>query len=131
MERFYRGKNRHTSLHFATIIFFLAATIRIIRIRIKVCNHKLIVLFFHFFNNFLNIFILVVNIKLSCLSAYRFAEVPLNINLRYFIVSAHNNTPHFYLLTFLFQSYLQVVHSLIYVIMHSQDRFSLCTYVYF
>ena len=97
MERFYRGKNRYTSLHFATIIFLLAATIRIIRIRIKVCNHKLIVLFFHFFNNFLNIFILVVNIKLSCLSAYRFAEVPLNINLWYFIVFLltvlhHNST---------------------------------------
>ena len=126
MERFYRGKNGYTSLHFVIIIILLlAATIRIIRIRIKVCSHNFIVLFSHFFNNFLNIFIILVNIKLFCLCAYRFADFPLNINLRYlwyFFCSQYFSTilPIDFSVSGLFAS-----GSMIYVIMHSEDRFSL------
>ena len=86
MERFYRGKNGHTSLHFATIILLVAATIRVIRIRITFCSHKCAVFLSHLFNNFDDIFVILVNINLFCVRAYRFADFPLNINLRYFVL---------------------------------------------
>ena len=112
---------------------------RIIRIRIKVCGHKFIVLFSRFFNNFLNILKLPWYIPYSrkyqsflflCISFCSFfSEHKFEVLS---CVSAHNIAPQFYLLTFLFrgEGYLHVFYSLIYVIMHSEDRYSLYSAVY-